>query len=155
MENASLDAVSLKILQELQKNCRISLSELAEKVNMSNTPCWRRQKELEDKGVIDRYAAIVNRQKVGLSLCCYAQISLVRHTGVTVGEFEEAIRLRPEVVECYETTGSSDYLVKVIVADMAAYHDFIHNVLFKLPGVGQVNTNVALREVKYETALPL
>jgi DNA-binding Lrp family transcriptional regulator len=65
------------------------------------------------------------------------------------------MRVRPEVVECYETTGTSDYLIKVLVPDMNAYHDFMHNVLFKLQGVAQVTTNVALREVKYETALPL
>jgi DNA-binding Lrp family transcriptional regulator len=82
-------------------------------------------------------------------------ISLLRHAEGVVEQFEAAMRVRPEVVECYETTGSSDYMVKVVVADMDAYHDFLHNVLVKLNGVSQVNTSVALREVKYETALPL
>lgn len=155
MEDSSFDSASKKILVELQKNCRISTSELAEKLGMSTTPCWRRQKELEDKGYIQRYAAIVNRRKVGLSLCCLAHVSLNRHAEGVVDSFENAMRVRQEVVECYETTGTSDYLIKVIVPDMDAYHDFMHNVLFKLPGVANVNTNVALREVKYETALPL
>jgi DNA-binding Lrp family transcriptional regulator len=155
MENSPLDPASIKILQELQKNGRISSNELAEKLGMSTTPCWRRQKELEDKGYIERYAAIVDRRKVGLLVCCLTHVSLSRHAEGVVETFENAMRVRPEVVECYETTGTSDYLIKVVVADMNAYHDFVHNVLFKLQGIAQVTTNVALREVKYETALPL
>lgn len=155
MKNSSLDTASLKILQELQKNSRISSSELADKIGMSASPCWRRQKELEENGYIVRYTALVDRRKVGLSVVCLLHISLLRHAEGVVQQFEEAMRLRPEVVECYETTGTADYMVKVVVADMDAYHDFLHNVLVKLPGVSQVNTSVALREVKYETALPL
>jgi DNA-binding Lrp family transcriptional regulator len=155
MKNASIDAASLRILTELQKNARISSNELAEKIGMSASPCWRRQKELEDNGYIVRYAALLDRRKLGLAVVCLLHVSLLRHTEGVVEQFEEAMRLRPEVVECYETTGASDYLVKVVVADMDAYHDFLHNVMVKLPGVSQVNTSVALREVKYETALPL
>lgn len=155
MKNSSLDAASLKILQELQKNGRISSNDLAEKIGMSASPCWRRQKELEENGYIVRYTALVDRRKLGLSVVCLLHISLLRHAEGVVQQFEEAMRLRPEVVECYETTGTSDYMVKVVVADMDAYHDLLHNVLVKLPGVSQINTSVALREVKYETALPL
>lgn len=155
MKNLSIDPASVKILAELQKNGRISSNELAEKIGMSASPCWRRQKELEDNGYIVRYTALVDRRKLGLSVVCLLHISLLRHAEGVVEQFEAAMRLRPEVVECYETTGSSDYMVKVIVADMDAYHDFLHNVLVKLNGVSQVNTSVALREVKYETALPL
>ena len=155
MKNDSLDAASLKILSELQKNARISSNELAEKIGMSASPCWRRQKELEDNGYIVRYTALVDRRKLGLSVVCMANITLARHEEGAVKNFEEAMRLRPEVVECYETTGNADYLVKIVVADMDGYHDFLHNVLVKLNGVSQVNTSVALREVKYETALPL
>ncbi len=155
MENTTLDAASLKILVELQKNTRLSTNELAEKIGMSATPCWRRQKELEDKGYIVRYAAIVDRRKVGLSICCLANVSLARHAEGVVEAFENAMKLRPEVVECYEMTGATDYLLKIIVADMEAYHNFLHNILLKIPGVSQVDTKVALREVKYETALPL
>jgi len=155
MKNNSLDAPSIKILHELQKNARISSNELAEKIGMSASPCWRRQKELEDNGYIVRYTALVDRRKLGLSVVCLLHISLLRHAEGAVQHFEEAMRLRPEVVECYETTGSSDYMGKVEGADIDAYHDFLHNVLVKLPGVSQINTSVALREVKYETALPL
>ena len=155
MKNAPLDAASVKILAELQKNGRISSNELAEKIGMSASPCWRRQKDLEDHGYIVRYTALLDRRKLGLSVVCLLHVSLLRHAEGVVEQFEETMRLRPEVVECYETTGSSDYMVKVIVADMDAYHDFLHNVLVKLGGVSQVNTSVVLREVKYETAMPL
>ncbi|NVD74726.1 Lrp/AsnC family transcriptional regulator [Duganella sp. BJB488] len=155
MKNTSIDPASVKILAELQKNGRISSNELAEKIGMSASPCWRRQKELEDNGYIVRYTALVDRRKLGLSVVCLLHISLARHEEGVVEQFEASMRLRPEVVECYETTGSSDYMVKVVLADMDAYHDFLHNVLVKLNGVAQVNTSVALREVKYETALPL
>ena len=155
MKNAPLDAASVKILAELQKNGRISSNELAEKIGMSASPCWRRQKDLEDNGYIVRYTALLDRRKLGLSVVCLLHVSLLRHAEGVVEQFEETMRLRPEVVECYETTGSSEYMVKVIVADMDAYHDFLHNVLVKLGGVSQVNTSVVLREVKYETAMPL
>lgn len=155
MNNHSLDAGSLKILHELQRNSSVSTAELADKVGLSATPCWRRQKELEDQGYILRYAAIVDRRKVGLLVCCIAHVSLNRHSAGVVDAFENAMQVRPEVVECYETTGSSDYTVKVMVPDMEAYQAFVHNVLFKLQGISQINTSVALREVKYETALPV
>ncbi|HAT29783.1 MAG TPA: AsnC family transcriptional regulator [Janthinobacterium sp.] len=154
MKNHSLDAHSVKILEELQQNSRISTAELADKIGISATPCWRRQKELEEQGYIRRYAAIVDRRKIGLMVCCLANVSLNRHSAGVVAGFESAMQARSEVIECYETTGS-DYMVKVIVPDMEAYQNFLHEVLFKLEGVGQVNTSVTLREVKYETALPL
>jgi Lrp/AsnC family leucine-responsive transcriptional regulator len=155
MKNLPLDLASLRILGELQKNSQISNAELADRIGISATPCWRRQKELEEGGYIERYAAIVDRRKVGLLVCCHAHISLNRHSAGVVEEFETTMQLRPEVVECYGTTGASDYIVKVIVADMDAYQAFLHDVLFKLQGIAQVNTTVALKEVKYQTALPL
>lgn len=155
MKNTPLDAASVKILAELQKNGRISSNELADKIGMSASPCWRRQKDLEENGYIVRYTALLDRRKLGLSVVCLLHVSLLRHAEGVVEQFENTMRLRPEVVECYETTGSSDYTVKVIVADMDAYHDFLHNVMVKLGGVSQVNTSVVLREVKYETAMPL
>ncbi|UGQ48188.1 Lrp/AsnC family transcriptional regulator [Massilia endophytica] len=155
MKNHSLDAASVRILAELQNNGRMSTAELAEAVGLSATPCWRRQKELEDNGYITRYAALVDRRKVGLMVCCIAHVSLNRHSAGVVEAFESAMQARPEVVECYETTGNSDYTIKVIVPDMEGYQNFLHEVMFKLQGVSQINTNVALREVKYKTALPL
>lgn len=155
MEHIDLDPASLKILRILQLDSRVSNIDLAEQVGLSATPCWRRQKELEENGYILRYAAIVDRRKIGLPLCCMLHVTLTRHAEGVVGNFEQEMLLRPEVLECYEVTGSADYLVKIVVADMDRYHDFLHNVMFKLSGVAQVNTSVALREVKYATALSI
>jgi Lrp/AsnC family leucine-responsive transcriptional regulator len=155
MDKNNLDLASRKILRELQQDGRLSINELSEKVGMSASPCWRRQKELEENGYIKRYAAILDRRKLDLGLVCLLHVSLTRHEAGVVEAFEAQIKVCPAVMECYEVTGTSDYMVKVMVADMDAYHDLLHNVLLKLPGVSQLNTNVALREVKYETALPL
>ncbi|MFN3791818.1 Lrp/AsnC family transcriptional regulator [Massilia sp.] len=155
MEKSNLDAASMRILRELQQDARLSVNELAERVGMSASPCWRRQKELEENGYIRRYAALLERRKLDLGLVCMLHVSLTRHEAGVVEAFEAQMRACREVMECYEMTGTSDYIVKVLVADMDAYHDLLHNVLLKLPGVSQLNTSVALREVKYETALPL
>jgi len=155
MEKNNLDQASLRILRELQQNARLSINELSEKVGMSASPCWRRQKELEENGYIKRYAALLDRRKLDLGLVCMLHVSLTRHEAGVVETFEAQMKVCPEVMECYEVTGTADYMVKLMVADMDAYHDLLHNVLLKLPGVSQLNTSVALREVKYETALPL
>jgi Lrp/AsnC family leucine-responsive transcriptional regulator len=155
MEKSYLDAASMRILRELQQDGRLSVNELAERVGMSASPCWRRQKELEEHGYIRRYAALLDRRKLDLGLVCMLHVSLTRHEAGVVEAFEAQMRACREVMECYEMTGTSDYIVKVMVANMDAYHDLLHNVLLKLPGVSQLNTSVALREVKYETALRL
>ena len=155
MDKFNLDAASLRILRELQQDARLSVNELAERVGMSASPCWRRQKELEEHGFIRRYAALLERRKLDLGLVCMLHVSLTRHEAGVVEAFEAQMKACREVMECYEMTGTSDYIVKVMVANMDAYHDLLHNVLLKLPGVSQLNTSVALREVKYETALPL
>jgi Lrp/AsnC family transcriptional regulator, leucine-responsive regulatory protein len=150
-----LDRASRRILAALQLDGRLSIAELSERVGLSSTPCWRRQKELEESGVIRRYVALLDREQVGLNVCLFAHVTLTRHEADAVERFEGAIRERPEVLECYELTGSADYLLKIVVPDMRGYHEFLHNVLLRIPGVATFNTSVALREVKYDVALPL
>jgi Lrp/AsnC family leucine-responsive transcriptional regulator len=155
MREKYLDDASRKILSALQGNARLSIAELAETAGLSATPCWRRQKELEQSGLIRRYAALLDREQLGLDVCLFANVTLTRHEEGIVERFEQAIKLRPEVLECYELTGSADYMIKILVPDMKTYHEFLHNVLLRLPGVSTFNTSVTLREVKYEVALPL
>lgn len=155
MKTNVLDDASRQILEALQDQGRLSAAELALRVGLSATPCWRRQKELEDSGVIRRYVALLDRARLGLDVCLFAHITLTRHEEGIVERFEEAIKARAEVLECYELTGGADYLVKILVPDMQAYHEFLHNVLLRLPGMSTCNTSVALREVKYEVALPV
>jgi DNA-binding Lrp family transcriptional regulator len=150
-----IDRLERKILHELQRDGRITTQELAERVGLSTSPCWRRVKDLEAAGVIKRYTAVVDRFRVGLPSCMWLQVNLTRHQEGVVEGFEKAIAARSEVVECYELTGDADYLLKVLTPDIEAYNAFLHGFLFKLPGVAHAKTSVSLREVKYETTVPL
>jgi len=154
-EQMLIDKTSRKILRELQRDGRITVQDLAERVGLSSSPCWRRVKELEKAQVIRRYTVEIDRQRVGLATCMWLHISITRHTEGAVEAFEKAMLARPEVVELYETTGDADYLVKVLVPDIPAYDSFLRDFVFKLPGLAQVRTHVSLRELKCETALPL
>jgi DNA-binding Lrp family transcriptional regulator len=116
---------------------------------------WRRIRELEARGVIRRWVALLDREKLGLHACVLANVSLERHVEGVVEGFERQVRACPEIVECHGITGEADYLIKVVVPDMKAYDRFLHEVVFRIPGVASIRTNVVLREVKYETALPL
>ncbi|MBI3349854.1 MAG: Lrp/AsnC family transcriptional regulator [Burkholderiales bacterium] len=155
METNEFDRASLQILEALQADARLSTQALAEKVGLSATPVWRRVKELEDSGVIRGHVVLVDREKIGLSICVLANVSLVRHSEGAVEQFERLVSTRREIIECHAITGEADYVIKVVAADMKAYDLFLQQHIFKLPGVSSVRSNVVLREVKYETALPV
>lgn len=155
MENISFDRATKLILQELQRDGRQSTQSLAEKVGLSATPVWRRIKELEESGVIRRHVVLVDREKLGLNICVLANVSLVRHSEGAVDQFERMAQDSREIIECHGTTGEADYVIKVMVPDMKAYDLFLQTKIFKVPGVASVRSNVVLREVKYETALPI
>lgn len=149
------DRVVHRMLAELQKDSRLSVQELARRAGISATPCWRRLKEIEKDGLIRRYTVLLDREAVGLKACLLAHVTLLRHAETTVEEFERAVLAHPEVIECYSTTGDADYILKIVVADMKAYDSFLHKRIFSIPGVANVRTAVVLREVKYDTLLPL
>jgi DNA-binding Lrp family transcriptional regulator len=155
MENERFDRATKLILEALQADGRQSTQALAEKVGLSATPVWRRIKELEDSGVIRRHVALVDREKLGLSICVLANVSLVRHSEGAVEQFEQLVQTSPQIIECHAITGEADYVIKVVVPDMKAYDQFLQSRVFKVPGVASVRSNVVLREVKYETALPV
>ena len=150
-----LDRASVEILKALQQDSRRTLQELADRVGLSPTPCWRRVKALEADGVIRGYTALLDREKLGLHLCVLAHVTLIRHSEGSVGTFEAEMRAAPEVIECYGTTGEADYVIKVMARDAKAYDAFLHDTIFKLGVVASIRSNIALREVKYQTALPL
>lgn len=150
-----LDRVTRRLIDTLQRKGRQSAQQLAEAVGMSATPVWRRLKELEQSGVIRREVVLMDREKLGLAICAWAYVSLVRHTDGAVEDFERLVASSPEIMECASITGEADYVVKIVVPDMKAYDRFLQERLFKLKGVASIRTNVVLREVKYETALPL
>ncbi|HEY1128682.1 MAG TPA: Lrp/AsnC family transcriptional regulator [Roseateles sp.] len=155
MEKLELDRASLQILEALQADARLSTQALADKVGLSATPVWRRVREMEERGVIRGQVVLVDREKVGLSICVLANVSLVRHSEGAVEQFERLVTTRREIIECHAITGEADYVIKVVAADMKAYDLFLQQHIFKLPGVSSVRSNVVLREVKYETALPV
>ncbi len=121
---------------------------------MSTSACWRRIKALENDGTISRYAAIVDPQKAGFGLSSMVHISLARHEQENVDNFVHEVSRHPEVLECFATSGEADFHLRVVVADMDAYNAFLDEFIFKLPGVSQVRSNIILKEIKSDTALP-
>jgi DNA-binding Lrp family transcriptional regulator len=150
-----MDKYDIKILQTLQKNGRISNKELADVVNLSPAPCWRRTSVLEQRGYIKSYTALLNHEKIGLTITAFAHVSLDDHHANTVKSFDKAMAKWPEVQECHATSGGYDYLLKIITADMQAYNYFMYEKLLKLKAIRSVNTSFSMMQKKVSTELPL
>ena len=151
-----LDKIDRQILHELQLNARISNLELAERVNLSPTPCARRVKHLEQAGVIIGHRTILDPEAVGLSLMAMVSVTMDRHTADRFERFELAAARLPEVMECYVVTGQdSDFLIKVLVRDMRHYEEFLLQRLTKLEGVRGVHSSFVLRQPINKNELPL
>ena len=155
MGSIVLDKTTRRIIDCLQRDATLSVQQLAEAVGLSPTPVWRRLKALQASGVLRARVTLVDREMLGLNICVLAHVTLTRHNEGAVEVFEAMARARPEIMECASTTGESDYLIKVVVADMKAYDRFLQERLFRQSGVASVRSSVVLREVKYETALPV
>ncbi len=149
-----LESRDRAILRELQKDSRLTMQQLAERVGMSSSACWRRVRSLEESGVIDRYAAIVDAKKAGFSLSSMTLVSLARHEQKNVDNFVREVLRHPEVLECFATSGEADFHLRVVVEDMDAYNRFLDEFIFRLPGVSQVRSDIVLKEIKADTALP-
>ena len=150
-----MDRTDKKILKIMQQDGRISNQALADRVGISTAACWRRVRALEDEDLITGYAAILSRTKVNLNLCAFVHITLTRHFKETTTSFEEAILERPEVLECFATTGDADFILRVVTESIESLDVFLSESLFTLPQISQVRSNIALRELKFTTALPL
>jgi Lrp/AsnC family transcriptional regulator, leucine-responsive regulatory protein len=148
-----IDPTDRRLLTHLQQNGRRSNQDLAADVGVSSSACWRRVRALEETGIITRYAALVDREKAGFTTSAILHVSLDRHDEKFVTQFVSRVR-RPEVLECFATTGDADFHLRVVVSDMAAYNRFLDDFMFKLPGIRHVRTNVILKEIKYDVALP-
>ncbi|MBL1242011.1 MAG: Lrp/AsnC family transcriptional regulator [OCS116 cluster bacterium] len=151
----SLESLEIRILTELQKNGRLTNQDLADLVGLSPSACWRRVRSLEEEGVIKNYQARVSGAKVGFPETIFARVSLEKHSDNLVQNFETAINNQPEVVECFATSGDSDYLLRVVASDISSYDDFIQKFLLKIEGVSQVRSNFQLREVKGLSPYPI
>ncbi|GKW50800.1 Lrp/AsnC family transcriptional regulator [Halomonas sp. NCCP-2165] len=153
--DAPLDAYDKKILRLLQARGRITNQQLAEEIGLSSAACWRRVKALEENGTLRRFTALVDPARVGQPLTALVMVTLVRHHIDNTVEFERRILEYPEVLQCFATTGNADFVLRVVIEDMAAYDRFLNEKLFTLAGISQVSSNFALREIKNETAIPI
>ena len=155
MPNSALDEIDQKILKLLQADARITNMELSEQVGLSPSPCVRRVRRLEKDGIISRYATVVDQKSVGLPVSVFVSVTLERQVEHALESFETAILERSEVMECYLMTGDADYLLRVVVSDLDAYERFLKDHLTKLPGIANIKSSFALKQVAYRTELPL
>jgi len=155
MARAEIDATDLKILRVLQEDAEHSMGDLAEKVGLSHTPCWRRYNRLKDIGVITGHAAMIDPKKVGLGVNAICDIVLQHHNEEALLAFEAAVMTHPQIVACFSMTGAKDYTLRVAVASLEDYERFFKQKLLHLPGVATVNTSFAFGTVKWTTALPI
>lgn len=152
---SKLDKIDHKILDSLQTDARITNVELAKKAGLSPSPCLQRVRALEKSGVISRYVTLLNPLALGLTVSVFIQVSLEKQVERALEVFEKAIQSRPEVMECYLMTGDADYLLRVVVPDVQSLERFIVNYLSKIPGIASIKSSFSLKQVKYQTALPL
>ena len=149
-----MDRIDRKILALLQADADIALAELSDKVGLSQTPCWKRIQKLQQSGVIQKRVALVSPEKVGLGLTVFVQIETADHSGPWLDSFAEAVTTMPEVMELYRMAGDVDYMMRVVVADMAAYDAFYRKLIAAIP-LKNVSSRFAMEHVKASTILPL
>lgn len=154
MPNFELDAIDHRILAEIQANGRITNQDLSERVGLSPSPCLRRVRLLEQRGVIQQYAGLVDPEAVGLAVTAFVRVRLGVQDDSHMRMFENAISSVPEVMECYLMTGECDYQMRAVFPSLAAFEDFMRYKLTPIDGVAQVTSSFALRPVVYRTALP-
>ncbi len=150
-----LSQTDIKILALLQQDASMTAAEIAEQVNLSVSPCWRRINRLEQEGYIEKKVALLDAEKLGLGLVIFARISLTKNDEKSLHDFETRVRDYPEVVECYTVTGTADYFLKIITRDIKQYDRFLRRQLIQIPLVRDVSSNVAVTRIKYITELPL
>jgi DNA-binding Lrp family transcriptional regulator len=152
---SSVDATDLKILALLQAEPALPVAELAERVGLSASPCWRRIKRMEEDGIIAGRAVLVDTQKLGLDFEVWATVKLQTPTRENLDAFERAARGWAEVVECATITGAADYVLRIITTDMHAYDDFLRDTILALGTVSDVQSHIVIRVAKRTTAAPL
>ena len=153
--NIEMDAIDRRILRELQQDGRMTVQAIAERVGLSASPCLRRIRQMEDAGIISGYSAVVEQTAIGLPVSVFISIKLERQRAEELDRFGVAIASWPEVMECYLMTGDRDYLLRVVAADLHAYEKFLMDHLTRFPGVANIRSSFALKQVVYRTALPI
>lgn len=150
-----MEAADARILAALQAEGRLTNQELADRVGLSASPCWRRVRQMEEAGVIEGYRALVDRRKIGLGVLAFVRVKIDSHSEAEARKFEDDIQRLDEVVACYSLAGSADFLLQVAAADLDAYAEFAMNVIRRLPRIKEMETAIVLKEVKPPTGWPV
>lgn len=150
-----LDARDIQILELLQRDAGLTGADIAKRLHLSQSPCWRRINRIEQAGLIQRRVALLDREKLGMEVVVFATISLSAHGRTQVQTFEEEIAQHPEVVECYTMAGAWDYMLKIVTRDVRHYERFIRERLLAMPAIREMHSHIAVTEIKNSTELPL
>ena len=150
-----LDAVGARILELIQNDAALSVAEIADRVGLSASPCWRRIKKLEEDGIIQRRVTILDREKLGLTFEVYCTVKLSLPTKQNLDTFEQAVLRWAEVVQCATVTGAADYELRIVTRDMHAFDDFLRDKVLSLGLVSNIESKIVVRSVKSTTAVPL
>lgn len=151
----TLDAIDARILDLIQHDASLSVAEIADRVGLSSSPCWRRIKRLEDVGIIQRRVTLLDREQLGLEFEVFAEVKLALPSKENLEAFEAAIKDLPEVAQCATVTGGMDYVLRIITRDMHAFDDFLRDKLLSLGLVSNIESRIVMRSVKSSTAVPL
>lgn len=155
MQNINIDQIDRRILHLLQTEPGINAAAIGERIGLSQSACWRRIQRLRDEGVIKDHPVILDPEKVGLSTMVFAQVKLTSHGRGNLNDFADAVRGFPEVLDCYVVLGNVDFLLRIVAEDIKGYERFIYDKLSQIPGVQEVNSSMALSEIKHTTVLPI
>jgi DNA-binding Lrp family transcriptional regulator len=150
-----IDGIDAKILHLIQDNAALSVADIADKVGLSSSPCWRRIKRMEEIGIIKHRVTILDREKLGLDFEVFVAVKLALPNRVNMEKFEKSVNQMPEVVQCAVVTGAVDFMLRVVTKDMHAYDDFLREVLLGIDLISDVQSRIVLRQSKDTSALPL
>jgi DNA-binding Lrp family transcriptional regulator len=151
----ALEPTEIKLLKLLQNDARVTNNELADKIGMSASPCWRKVRRLEDDGVIEGYRAVLNRKKIGLGVMVFIRVVIDSHSEAEAKKFEEEVIALEDVVACYSIGGDADFLLQVVAYDLDSYADFAMSVVRRLPRIKEMQSMFVLKEIKPLVMYPI
>ena len=150
-----IDGIDAKILHLIQRNAALSVADIADKVGLSSSPCWRRIKRMEEIGIIKQRVTILDRKKLGLDFEVFVAVKLALPNRTNMEKFEKAVARMPEIVQCASVTGAVDFMLRVVTKDMHSYEDFLREVLLSIDLISDVQSRIVLRQTKESYAIPL
>ena len=155
MQPVHIDSVDRRILDLLQSQPGINAAAIGEKIGLSQSAVWRRMQGLREEGIIREQPVKIDREKIGLNTMVFAQVKLTSHGRSNLAAFAEAVRSYPEVLDCYVLLGNVDFLLRIVTEDIKSYEQFFFEKLSQLPGIQEINSRIALSEIKHSTVLPI